>query len=73
MEAPKWVLRVVKEQVKAERYAGEKGGPRARNTVTRWIAYAWGTNIEILRDWIRLTLLSWIEFGEPPEVIDVDA
>ena len=65
-EAPEWVKDVVKTQLEAQCTSSEPpAGPNSRKVVKRAMAYAWGTEIPVLRSWLRLTLLSWIEYGIP--------
>ena len=65
VEAPGWVKSLVKVQIEVQEMA--KVGPKSRGTVRRWIRYCWGTEIPVLRDYLRLTLLSWMEHGIPEE------
>ena len=66
VEAPGWVKSLVKVQIEVQEMA--KVGPKSRGAARRWIRYCWGTEIPILRDYLRLTLLSWMEHGIPEEV-----
>lgn len=65
VEAPSWVKSLVKVQIEVQEMA--KVGPKSRGAARRWIRYCWGTEIPVLRDYLRLTLLSWMEHGIPEE------
>ena len=74
VEAPTWIKGIVKQQMESERLIESRGGPRSKLALERWVSYMWGLDVEILRSWIRITLLAWLEHGTPHgEPIEIDS
>lgn len=70
LEAPDWVKEVVQVQLVGQNLVKELTGSQREleEPIARVMRWAWGEEVSLLRIWLRLTLLSWKEFGVPKAI-----